>query len=555
MKGPAVSVPTKRTSGWVAETDPDCARAWLEALPLANSGEAAREIYQALYTINRSSLPVDQRLELMALYQKPVATISSALQSHLLRATQPLSPKKRQLAEFVRRLQMESAYGYKCCLQDLSAARFRWGRDALLARTAERALFYLREVLVRSYLVYMPYPAGVWSEIHEIYRFVEARQLQAEAIELVTDGIPKIVTPAERYMQTLLLGVSQPYQLPQHACTLLCAFLEQWGGKAHVSTDVTVTNPAGHFVIDLSADAPPLPAPRNQIVHASSSARVLNTMELVHVANGFIGRLQKGEPVATFALGIDCLEETCLDLLQRMVSLWGLTPRRRFKRIRRNSYVSVCSGIPAVRFFANDQIAFVCSDETDSRTVQTDTLPPEGRALNDAVIELDPDKAARTRRAPTSFRVDRWHVRDVGPQGMLLARYGEIGMSVRVGDLLGLQEVGGARWSVAVVRWLKSPESQSLELGIELLAADSAPVAVRKAAKGSAYAEALLLPPTTAPRRPATLLLARGVVTEGRNLYLLEARRAPRLIRPLKLIERTTAYERILFADVATAPS
>jgi len=553
MKGPAISVPAIRASAWVVETDPKYARAWLDSLPLANSGDAAREIYQALYTLNRSKLPVDERIELMDLYHKPVATVSNALQGHLMRATPPLSPKKRQLAEFVRRLQMEMAYGYKCSLHDLGSARFRWRRDASLARIAERALYYLREVLIRSYLAYMPYPAGVWKEIHEIYRFAESRRIPAEPIELAAAGANKTITLTERYLQTVLLGLSQPYQLPQNACVQLCAFLDGWGARARLSADLAVANPVGHFVIDLAADAPPLPFPRDGAVAPNEAMRVLNAVDLVHVAHGFIARLKKGEPVTAVALGVDCLEDACLDLLQRMVSVWGLTPRRRFRRIRRNSYVSACSGIAALHFFANDQTPFVPADiapedttsAIDAGFVPQRTMP----GISGAPVAAGKTGAARR---PSSFRIDRWHVRDAGPQGMLLAKYGEIGMSVRVGDVLGLQEVGGLRWSVAVVRWLKSPETQSLELGVELLAADPTPVAVRGAEHGG-YAEALLLPPSTAPRRPASLLVARGVLAVGRSLYLLERGRPPRLIRPLKLIERTTSCERVIFADVTAA--
>lgn len=561
MTGPVLSVPAKRASGWFAETDPKYARAWIDSLPLADSGEAARELYQALYTLNRLSLPVGQRIDLMALYENPVATVSAALQTHLARVAQPLSPKKRQLAEFVRHLQIEVAYGYKCCLQDLSSARLLWGRGALLARVAERALHYLREVLIRSYQVYMPYPTGIWNEIHEIYRFAEGRDIEADAVEIQTDGASRTTALTERYLQILLLGVSQPYQLPQGMCAQLCAFLDAWGGRAQLSKAVSIANPAAQFVVDLAADGPPIPFPRGQSMDAAPTLRILNAMELVRLAQNFIGRLKKGEPVTALALGVDSLEETCLDLLQRMVSIWGLTPQRRYKRIRRNSYVSVCSGVNALHFFANGQAPFVAPGTEASRT-----MGKSGRG--DDFLEMDSSghhvtqdsgpvstlsKTRRGRAAPTSFRVDRWHVRDAGPHGMLLARYGEMAMSARVGDVLGLQEVSGGQWNPAVVRWLKSPESQSLELGVELLAAKAAPVAVRGSSEDADYVEALLLPATTTPRRPATLLAPRGMFAARGNLFLLEPGRPPRPIRPVKLIERTISYERFVFADVLSS--
>ena len=63
----ALLIPEKEVSAWAAETNPKEARAWLESLPLADSGEAARDIYQALYTLNRLELTMQSRLELMEL--------------------------------------------------------------------------------------------------------------------------------------------------------------------------------------------------------------------------------------------------------------------------------------------------------------------------------------------------------------------------------------------------------------------------------------------------------------------------------------------------------
>lgn len=563
MRTPALSLPAKRASGWVAETDPKYARAWLESLPLASSADAAREIYQALYTVNRLELTDACRRELMQLYESPVAIVSNALQAHLLHASQPLSPKKRQLAEFTRRLQIEMAFGYKWCLRDLAAARFRWGRDEALLQVMERTLYYLREVLVRSYLVYMPHPADVWKEIHETYRFAEERELSIKPFEVRSETGARTVTIKDRYVQALLLGASQPYQLPHTACQQLCAFVEQWGSRAELLAAVDVPNAVGHFVVDVTADAPPMPYPREPLPAQRSHLRVLNTMNLVRVAQGCIGRLKKGERVAALQLGFDCLEEACSDLLQRMVSAWGLTPRRRYQRMRRNSYISICIGVPALHFFANDQKLFSVGDDASAETSPSLSAASRGDhsvgfieleriGQEEAALVADKAVAAIVPAAP-SFRMDRWHVRDASAQGMLLARYGDATCSARVGDLIGLHQAGSTHWSAAVVRWLKSPEGQSLELGVETLAVDVTPVAVRSDVEGAAYVQGLLLPPTSTPRRPISLLVPRGTYAARQNLYLVEPGRPLRQVRPVQLVERTVSYDRIVFTDNAAS--
>ena len=49
-------IPEIKVSAWVAETHPKEAAEWLNDLPYGDASEAAREIYQSLYTLNRQKL-------------------------------------------------------------------------------------------------------------------------------------------------------------------------------------------------------------------------------------------------------------------------------------------------------------------------------------------------------------------------------------------------------------------------------------------------------------------------------------------------------------------
>src|SRR3989344_6027656 len=113
-----------------------------------------------------------------------------------------------------------------------------------------------------------------------------------------------------------------------------------------------------------------------------------------------------------------------------------------------------------------------------------------------------------------------------------------------------MDEIG--RWSAGVVRWMKSPETNSLEMGIELLSSGVRPVAVApvRGAGTSDYQPALLLPAIEALKRPATLLLPRGVFAPGGNLLLAEESLAVRTVRLLQRLEYTSVFELLVFADV-----
>ncbi|MBI3899613.1 MAG: hypothetical protein HY308_15150 [Gammaproteobacteria bacterium] len=557
MYSPVLSVPARRVSGWVAETDPKYAQAWLDALPLANSNESAREIYQALYTINRLDLRVQTRLELMMLYEPAVNTVCAGLHLHLAHAAPPLSVKKRQLAEFIRQLHIEMAYGYKCCLRDLSRTRLLFGKKARFARCIERALHHSSEVLRRSYLLYMPCPPGVWREMHELYRLAESLQLAEEALTFEGDPTTASTTIGERYVQALLLGLVNPYQLPHNGAQQVHAFLLQRGRQARVQP-VSLQRGAGAlFLIDLAADAPPVPLTRDAPT-SSDTERLLDARELVHTLQELVSALERGEHIDASRLGVDCLDSTWADLLQRMLRAWGDSARRRYARQQRSSTVFVSLGLAALHFYANGQRPFAMYA---ARLPKNKTPIRDAEAPDVAFVELDEADGIAPELGTTSadvapvnenHRVDRWQLRDVSPQGMSIARYGDAATSLRVGDLLGVQQPSDiGRWRAAVIRWIKSPESGSLEVGVEVLASVATPLAVRIAGRTSGnWFPGLRLPVVEVARRPSTLLLARGACRVGDELELIEQDGEPRRVSVLRLLERTGSFEQIVYADI-----
>lgn len=585
MIGPVISLPRKRATPWHAETNADYARAWLESLPLADSAESARELYQTLYTVNRQELNAQNRLELMELYRGPVKTVTGPLESHVTRLPLPLAANKRRLAEFIRSLHLEMASGYKCCLVDFVRSSVLWGKKASLTTCTERALWYLGEVLLKSYLVYMPYPAGVWREIHELYHYAEKNSYTDELIDISIGGTKKKQrTIGKNYLRILLLGVTNPYQLPQNECVSINQILIDWAAKAKLERNVTAAEPAGRFFVDLLKDTPPVPIPRDGKLMLGGEPRLLNAKDLVETAESYLKRLKNGESVQSLGLGLDILDSSCVDILQRVIRPWRMVVRRRHARIRRHSRVFVCVGINSIHFFSNNQNPFFIPLEIDSRRRSDDA--PHAAKENDSIeevtadprdtvdeayvdlgdpITLSSDPTSHTKpdpegialRATDYYRVDRWKVRDLGPQGMSLMREGESGANnIRVGDLIGIARVDDVgEWSIGVARWLKNPDPRNLEIGVELLAPTIKPVAIKAAYTGTDgrpnVTQALLLPSVEILKRPPTIVVPRGICRPDGDLYLTEGDVPPRAIRWSKLLERTGSFEHIAFSEAS----
>jgi cyclic-di-GMP-binding protein len=526
-------------------------RAWLATLPLADSAEAARQIYQSLYALNRMELEPAARLEIMELYTRPVATVAHGLHGHLSNPALPLSPKRRQLAEFIRDLYSEMAIGFKCCLLDMQRGSGRV-RRLLDGGVIERAMYYLGGVLLRSYLVYIPTPAGVWREIHTLFRFADETGRLDEPVS--AHGNEDGTSVRRCYLRILLMAAINPYQYPSGDQLLAHRFLGKWAGDAAVGP--LPTDPkAGSCVVDLASDSPPMTRPAKILPEAEGGFRVLDTTALVRTVTTLGARLQSGVAVPQDELGMDCLNRVCISLLRSWGRAWASMARREHARIRRNGSVSVCRGLDAVHFFAGGLKALaapVAETVSDDVPGGPPSLPPDQDSTAESERESGRTQWAREPSVP--YRIDRWRVRDISPKGLNLVYLGEATSYVRIGDLVGVQRPGQfGTWSVGIVRWMKSPNAKALSIGVEVVSPKALAVtAARGRITGTPRpvdcTQGLLLPPMPAVRRPASLLVPRGWSREGAELELIEGDGTARVVRALKITERNNTCDQVVFA-------
>ena len=133
---------------------------------------------------------------------------------------------------------------------------------------------------------------------------------------------------------------------------------------------------------------------------------------------------------------------------------------------------------------------------------------------------------------------------------MSLMRYGDVTAPIRVGDLLGVQQPSDSgRWRAAVIRWVKTPEASSAEIGIELMAEGAFAVTLRlvdPTRPETDFVPAILLRAIVATQQPPTLLLPRGLYQVGDLLELMGDESEPNRIRIIRLLERTGSFEHVI---------
>ena len=158
------------------ELHPGKVKTWLADLPVLNVAETSRKLLSMLNLYNRTELDDSTRHQLFELYRAPVRQISLELVKQYIGLPLPLPENAKKIAEQNRQFQIEMAHGYKRVVINIDAKKQPITHDKQrveLGTVIQRALRHLTGVLAASYETYSPCPAGVWLEIHELYRYAD----------------------------------------------------------------------------------------------------------------------------------------------------------------------------------------------------------------------------------------------------------------------------------------------------------------------------------------------------------------------------------------------
>lgn len=277
---------------------------WLAQLPVASLGETCRRIFLALYEVNRTQQPLQQRLDFLERLAEPLALVLPALQRHYIGQPFPPPEKARQVARLTTDMQVELVIGYRLVLEDvrhLSWYQFL-GRAQRKALAAHRMLHYLGGILNDYQWQHLPYPRGVWRTVHRIFRHeVRARRARRPLPRLI--GADATTTVLEQYKRLLLRSLVPPSRFSEEQWQQLGAHLDRWLELV----DLDPTSVEYGFWVRLDSDSPPTELPVDIVAAMGGKGKhtVLNTRRLVRHLEQLLA--VDGEPFPA-GLGHDSVE-------------------------------------------------------------------------------------------------------------------------------------------------------------------------------------------------------------------------------------------------------
>lgn len=562
--------------------------AWFAALPMANVGETARQIYSTLVEFNRVEVPDLLRAKTVEKFRPPVEYITNNLQKYYVDTGLPLSPKGWKTASLARELQKEMAISYKVVVERMIAGDSASFDRRLLVIALHRALYYLGQTLLQNALIYTAWPEGIWREINSIYAYASQNNVHHVPVK-ADDGKGNGTTSIEDLFKSLMLFASAtPFRLRQSHARLLFSRLIEWSGFTTILSKDDGGTSLGRFNVDLWSDSAPM---HNSLRTPMPGKRmaILDVRELLKKLRGDFEEapwdnrsgLQSGKPVVT------------RPLLRLLIVAWSRPPDRRFVRTKLNFDLRVVAGLHAIHAnlqadesppYATARAALFTLDETDappsgkrnkitwtsgslegaslapldndfvsSDSLLTDSYLASGRGqahsstLNDFAdpptdADSDPDEkrhSVKTVNESAGGYCIRW-------QGENIPR-------VKIGELVGVESPSDRRkYGLGVIRWMKQLSDQDLDLGLEVISTRCEAADVREATKSSprnrAPAFKCLVINDTDPSSNATASLVMSAMSlqTGVDLWLSIGGKE-QMIRLTKLVEFSSAFARYHF--------
>ncbi len=476
----------------------------LATLPRDDFLYSGHRILNDLEQFNRASVDDELRLKLLDLYRISILNLAKKLRRSIGEGSLPVSKKILTRQKITIDLHQQLAIGYKRILLSQEIAGDLDHSENIIIVCSERALFSLLEILTLSYLSYTPVPKNTWKEMHVIFQMAYQNGFSSIKIPDVADS-NKSLRIHDIYLFALLLGLSEPYGLPNGGLYKLLHYFHLWIGYLSLFDKNNIEGLRYFYRIDPQIDKAALPFPE---AHPKGLLYV-TTDSLVHQMlgpNPPIDVPDSDQENQDISLSIHTY-------FPKLISSWTKYPIRRFQRNNALGEVELISGFKKIVSFL--QLNHSELSQKEKNLIQT------------------------------------WKIRNDSATGLGLEYHGHEVKSVSVGDLvlyraLDLESKG--KWITGIIRRFNHLGRSHLSLGIQRMPPDVHPGKIYKLSETENEANpALMYPENRVLNSEASLTAMPGTYHAGAKFHVALENGRNFQIRAIKAVHLNPVLEQFTF--------
>jgi len=514
--------------------DPASCKAWLDNLPLANVAAAQNELLAQLEEFNRFPTTPANRLAVMEALREAVNFVQIEQAKRFTNRALPMLEPEAAVFDATSALWEQMHAGYRRCLE--AALDHDGPLRTQGALICQRLLAYTGLKMFHHYRAYREVPPRDWRSLNQAYARAEELELAEEPVKDFLNRDVHDTSPRIAYARAVLMGSCNPNELTQRQLTFVAYLLERWAGKLELArSPVEEGEGVPPFVADLGSERCPERLPGGE----AAEPRYLDARKLAKSLRNRVALLREGESPAKLALGEDCVQPSCEQLLVFLYRQWcQAKPARAVERRKVAAAARVCSEFAAVHYYVSGRQFRQPGGDADLSQKQREEIATFGR-----VSTRHDDEYSDVQ----GFLLEQWQIDDESAQGLRLVRpAGSPGKRYAHGQLVAVRPGDAKTFMLGQLRWLMAAGNGDLHAGVKLLPGLPAGIAARAIGlnvQDDKYVPGLSLSGVQALNSPPSVVLPPGWYKPRRVVELFAD--APLRVRFTEVMERGSDFERI----------
>lgn len=509
---------------------------WVQQLPMANLGEASRQLYHAIIELNQLIAAPDTRFKLTEVLRPAIQQVCQRLPKHYLNQPILLPPKARKVTKLAMALDNHLMIAYKAVVHDrkkLTSSLLSKKPKKIIAQASYHAMRISAQMIIRAYQLYTAAPKKAWHELHQLYLIAESNQLLESVIEDKDNRYVHKTSIEDIYKRALMMSCCNTNQVRQTDISNIYDATELWVKQVRI---VPNNIESANFTVNLNDDSAPI---YSELSPGKNSPfyRGIDLHPLLHLFKEFLAIKDNTENASVRGIHIpDTINKQCLKLL---ISSWEALTERSADRLPSDKSVKMCIGFSATHYYLSGGVDFETQLQRDASQVRpanhfsardipslSDSKDPWSTAFDadhddrksvdhrDVNLHNSNDSQSQPEQASVpdvSQGYPHYTTRliDISPNGYCVKWENDAPREIKAGEIVGINEQELHVWSVGVIRWISQPETGITTMGVELLATSPIPCGAR-AITGSQsktdFMRALLLPAQSAVGQPASFI-------------------------------------------------
>ena len=458
--------------------------AWAATLSIMQLGDTSESILKAIYEIGELNCSETLRFDLIQVLHPITESILSSLEKNILNQGLSQSDRIEHIIDLTTRIRAYFTNIYVNIVQrshailvqnKLSIIHFKQKRNLKTARIL--ATFYALEqlglLLVQQQMLYSGAMSNQWFTTHQLYELAVKNQEFNINVNQLQGTHFTIQTIQHAYTQVLLLDIFNTHQIRPTETQALYQCTFDWVKLVQILPRESALS---RYVVDGSKDSPPI---YNRKQHPNfNTSLYISTQDLLEHINSTILKaaeyMSKNEQVYLSPA-----------LKFHVQNVLGTNSERQHERYEYAAQLQICFSLQTAHFYLSKAKNFYETLQLNNNfgfqsesSVHSSIATGSTSASNLGQIKsLDRE----------SKQIYQTQVIDISVNGYRIRWVNETPRNLRTGEFILVNENLQNKWKGAIIRWIKQSVDKTFEIGLEILAQDIYPCAVRVPADRASF--------------------------------------------------------------------